>query len=375
MLSYSFFAHFIFCLLLCLLSYYATSSGAVWGASLRYKLAFAFLSSLVLVFCSARVHGQGTDLGTIRGTVTDSSGAAIPNAAVTITDALTNTARQTQTNSQGHYEMFGLKPGAYRVVITAPGMDKEEITGIVLSGSDTVSADAVLKVSAAQESVVVSLEAPAINTEDQTISQTLDNQSVIELPRDSRDVYTFLYLNPSITQADSDGSFKFIGAQSYGASFSLDGQRSNGGIYGQPTNSQPSLEAVGEINVLTTDFSAEYAGVANIRVNTKRGGAQYHGSVFYNNSNSALAAWTLDDKDAKAGFVPNAFQSKYPNPYFNLNDVGGSFGGHVPKLGKTWFMIAYERNYDYEPARINSSSMMHPSLYTGDFSGMADFNK
>jgi len=257
---------------------------------LKYKLVFALLVSLVLLFSGKRVHGQGTDLGTIRGTVTDSSGAAIPNAAVTITDALTNTARQTQTNSQGHYEMFGLKPGAYRVVITAPGMDKEEITGIVLSGSDTVSADAVLKVSAAQESVVVSLETPAINTEDQTISQTLDNQSVIELPRDSRDVYTFLYLNPSITQADSDGSFKFIGAQSYGASFSLDGQRSNGGIFGQPTNSQPSLEAVGDINILTTDFSAEYAGVANIRVNTRRGGAEYHGSVFYNNSNSALAA-------------------------------------------------------------------------------------
>jgi len=76
----------------------------------------------------------------------------------------------------------------------------------------------------------VSLEAPAINTEDQTISQTIDNQAVIELPRDSRNVYTFLYLDPNVTQSAADGSFKFIGAQSYGASFSLDGQRSNGGI-------------------------------------------------------------------------------------------------------------------------------------------------
>ena len=70
-----------------------------------------------MLFCRAPVYGQGTDLGTIRGTVTDSSGAAIPNAAVTVTDALTNTARQTQTNSQGHYEMFGLRPGTYRVVM------------------------------------------------------------------------------------------------------------------------------------------------------------------------------------------------------------------------------------------------------------------
>ncbi len=102
-----------------------------------------------------------------------------------------------------------------------------------MNGSDSVGADAVLKISSAQESVVVSMESAAIDTEDQTISQTIDNQAVIELPRDSRNVYSFLYLNPNITQADADGNFKFIGAQSYGASFSLDGQRSNGGIFGQ----------------------------------------------------------------------------------------------------------------------------------------------
>ena len=339
---------------------------------MRYKLAFAFLATLALLFCGMRVHGQGTDLGTIRGTVTDSSGAAIPNAAVTITDALTNTARQIQTNSQGHYEMFGLRPGTYRVVITAPGMDKEEINEVVLNGSDSVSADAVLKVSATQETVVVSLEAPAINTENQTISQTLDNQQIIELPRDSRNVYTFLYLNPNITQGASDGEFKFIGAQSYGASFSLDGQRSNGGIFGEPTASQPSLEAVGEINVLSSDFSSEYAGVANIRVTTKRGGADYHGSAFYNNSNSALAAWTLDDKIGKANFAPTSFQSSYPNPYFNLNDIGGSLGGRIPLVKKTWFFAAYERNYSVAPVKISSSTIPHPSLYTGDFSGLTD---
>src|SRR6266699_2663498 len=163
----------------------------------------------------------------------------------------------------------------------------------------------------ATETVDVTAEAPLVNMDNQTISDTITNQAVVELPRDSRDPYAFLYLNPNITQADADGTFKFLGAQSYGANFSLDGQRSNGGIFGQPTNSQPSLEAVGEINILTSDFSAEYAGIANVRVNTKRGGSTYHGSAFYNNKNSALAAWTLDDLNAKAQFVPNAIQSTY----------------------------------------------------------------
>ena len=328
---------------------------------------------LALLFGGAGVvFGQGTDLGTIRGTVTDSTGAVIPGAMVTISDALTKTARETRTNSRGIYEMFGLQPGTYRVVITAAGMSKEEITDVVLNGSDAVSADAVLKVSAAQESVVVSMEAPAINTEDQTISQTLNNQAIVELPRDSRNVYTFLYLNPNVTQADADGNFKFIGAQSYGASFSLDGQRSNGGIFGVPTASQPSLEGVGEINLLTSDFSAEYAGIANVRVTTKRGGADYHGSAFYNNKNSALAAWTLDDLNGKAMFSPTAFQSSYPNPYFNFNDIGGSVGGPIPRLKKTWFFAAYERNYAVSPTKISSTTIPHPSLYTGDFSGLTD---
>src|SRR5881396_1134499 len=147
---------------------------------------------------SAAGFGQGTDLGTIRGTVTDSTGAVIPGAMVTVTDTLTSATRETKTNSQGNYEMFGLKPGTYKVTIAAPGMSKKETTDIVLNGSDTVSADAVLKISAAQESVVVSMEAPAINTEDQTISQTLNNLAVVDLPRDSRNVYTFLYLNPNV---------------------------------------------------------------------------------------------------------------------------------------------------------------------------------
>jgi hypothetical protein len=337
------------------------------------KAASTCVILLALLFCAAEiVFGQGTDLGTIRGTVTDSTGAVIPGATVTVTDALTNAARETRTNSQGNYEMFGLKPGAYRVAITAVGMSKKEITDIVLNGSDIVSVDAVLKVSAAQESVVVSMEAPAINTEDQTISQTLNNQAIVELPRDSRDVYTFLYLNPNVTQADADGNFKFIGAQSYGASFSLDGQRSNGGIFGVPTASQPSLEGVGEINLLTSDFSAEYAGIANIRVTTKRGGADYHGSAFYNNKNSALAAWTLDDLNGKANFSPTVFQSKYPTPYFNFNDIGGSVGGPIPLLKKTWFFAAYERNYAVSPTKISSTTIPHPSLYTGDFSGLTD---
>lgn len=344
--------------------------------SLKYKLAFTCLVFMVcLLSVSNFAHGQGTDLSTVRGTVTDSSGAVVPKAVVSIVDLETNTSRQTATNAQGEYELFGVKSGTYKVTVSAAGLSTEEINNIVVKGSSIVGVNAILHVSSSTEVVQISAEAAGIDTEDQTISDTIGSRAIVDLPRDSRDVYSFLYLNPNITQADASGSgtFKFIGSQSYGASISLDGQRSNGGIFGTATQSEPSLEAVDEVSVLSSDFSADYAGIANIRVTTKRGGADYHGSAFYNNKNSALAAWTLFDKQGQAQFQPTAFQSKYPTPYFNTNDIGGSFGGPIPRLKKTWFFTAYERDYDISPVNISSNTIPHPSLYTGDFSGLTDF--
>ena len=129
---------------------------------------------------------------------------------------------------------------------------------------------------------------------------------------------------------------------------------------------------MGDINILSNDFSAEYAGIANIRVTTKRGGAGYHGSLFYNNKNSALAAWTLQDLIGKAEFAPTPIQSTYPNPYFNVTDLGGSIGGPIPGLKKTWFFAAYERDWTVAPVSVTSNTLPHPSMWTGDFSQVDD---
>jgi Carboxypeptidase regulatory-like domain/TonB dependent receptor len=338
------------------------------GMAMKAATWFVRLLVLLSILGIAQfLFAQGTDLGTITGSVTDGSGAVVPNAKVVILDLATNTPHETKTNGQGVYRVFGLSSGQYQVSVSQSGMSTAQINGVQVRGSDVVTANAVVKVASATEVVSVSSEAPIINTEDQTISDTITSAAVIDLPRDSRNVYSFLYLNPNITQGSADGEFKFLGGQSYGASFSLDGQRSNGGIFGEPTASQPSLEAVGDINVLTNNFSAEYAGIANIRVTTKRGGNGYHGSLFYNNKNSALAAWTLQDKIGKEGFAPTAFQSHYPNPYFNYNDFGASVGGPIPKLGKTFFFAAYERNWAVAPVNLQNNFIPHPSLWAGDF--------
>jgi Carboxypeptidase regulatory-like domain/TonB dependent receptor len=321
-----------------------------------------------LVFLLPSAHGQGTDLGTIRGVVTDTSGSVVASAAVVVTDTSTGAARQTKTNGDGEYEIFGLRSGAYRIAVSGAGFATQQLENVVVRASSVLGVNVTLRVSTAQEKVEVIGAVPEINTENATISGTIGSRSVIDLPRDTRDVYSFLYLNPNVTQADVNGDFKFIGAQSYGASFSLDGQRSNGGIFGDPTQSEPSLEAVDELNILSNNFSAEYGGIANVRITTKRGTSQFHGSMFYNNKNSALAAWTLQDQLGKANFAPSAFASKFPNPAFNINDLGGSIGGPIPKLRNTWFFAAYERDYNVAPVYIQSTKVAHPSLYTGNFS-------
>jgi hypothetical protein len=332
------------------------------------KYLVVLLAFAISVGCTQSLLAQGTDLGTIRGTVTDPSGAVIANASVTIADQATGSLRHTETNTRGEYQMFGFPSGTYKVTISAPSMTVHDITGVVVSGSDTVNANAVLKISGATESVAVTTEAPTIDTADQTISDTITSREVLDLPRDSRDVYSFLYLNPNITQSVGDGTFKFLGFQSYGANFTIDGQRSTSTLDGSASASEPSLEAVGELNVLSNDFSAEYAGISSIRVTTKRGSNQFHGSAFYNNKNSALAGLTIQDQQGIAAAQGSLYP--YPSPYFNLNDLGGSFGGPIPGLKKTWFFMAYERNYDRDSVQVTDNKLPHPSFWTGDFSNL-----
>lgn len=335
-----------------------------------------FATALVfgVIFClSGTGYSQGTNSGTLRGTVTDPNGAVIPNAAVKITDQTTGLSRDLTTDGDGNYEAAALKPGTYKITVSATGFKTSEIDAVI-KGADVVRADVRTEVGAQSENVLITgAEAGIIEKEQPVIGNTLNNRQLIEIPRDSRDIYEFLYLNPDITQgANGDGSFKFIGGQSYGASFSLDSQRTNGGIFGEPTGSQPSLETIGELTVLSKNFTAEYSGIANIRVETKRGGKAYHGSLFYNNKNDALAARTVQDKNAEAAFLGTPDTPTFPKSRFNLNEVGGSLSGPLPLTDdKTFFLLSYERRWDLNSVQLRSSQIPTSPLLNGNFTTIA----
>ncbi|MEO8434777.1 MAG: carboxypeptidase-like regulatory domain-containing protein [Pyrinomonadaceae bacterium] len=341
------------------------------------RIIISLLATTCLFCLASPGYSQGSNLGGIRGTVTDPNGAVIPNASVQVTDQTTGISRDLTTDSEGNYQAAALKPGNYKVTVSAPGF-KTTIIEAVVKGSDTVRADIKTEIGPPSESVNISgTEAGLIQRDEPVLSSTLNNRQLLEVPRDSREILEFLYLNPDITQGPGgDGTFKFIGAQSYGAAFSLDGQRTNGGIFGEPTSSQPSLETIGELIVLSKNFTAEYSGVANIRIETKRGGSEYHGSLFYNNKNSKLAARPIQDINDQANFLPTAALPSFPREYFNLNETGGSFGGPIPFAGKkSFFLGSYERRWDLAPVRIRSSNIPSSLVLAGDFSQITNNSK
>ena len=156
----------------------------------------------------------------------------------------TNLTTSLTTDNQGNFEAPELKYGRYKVTVSMSGFNNAEVIGVDLVGGDVKRVDAKLAPKTAAEAVTVTSEAGLIQTENQTIANTLNIQQIIDLPRDSRDIYDFLYLTPNITFNPDDG-FKFLGAQSWGANFTLDGQRATGAGFGEPVGGQPSLESIG----------------------------------------------------------------------------------------------------------------------------------
>src|SRR6266704_2738825 len=170
----------------------------VAGAAARSVPSRLALSLLLAVAVSAPVLAQSF-LGTIRGTVTDPQGAAVSGAAVLIVDEATGIPRAVDTDSEGRYEAVNLRPGTYRIEVTTAKFKKFERQGVVLRAASTALVDAKLELGAVTESVTVSAEAlNNITLDSGSIARGLDEQQLHDLPRNSRDIQSFLLLNPNV---------------------------------------------------------------------------------------------------------------------------------------------------------------------------------
>src|SRR3954468_3012549 len=133
---------------------------------------YLYLTILSMALGAAGLWAQGTDLGAIRGAVTDPSGSTVPNAAVTIVDLATNARLSVKTNAGGEYEAGSLRSGDYQITISAPGFAPVEIRQVTLRAGSSTRADAKLEVARTGETVTVQAEAPLIEQDLPTISGT-----------------------------------------------------------------------------------------------------------------------------------------------------------------------------------------------------------
>jgi hypothetical protein len=317
---------------------------------------------LALALASAAPAAAQSFLGTIRGTVVDPQGQVVKGAAVLIVDEATQVPRAVETDAQGRYEAANLRPGTYRVEVVTPNFKKFEQTGVLLRASGNALVDVHLEVGTLSETVTVSGEASNnITLDSQAISRGLDAQQLHDLPRSSRDVQSFLLLNPNVVGGSDD--IQFLGAKTYGVSYIQDGQASTNAIFGTVGNSAPGLDAVEEIQVLSNSYSAEYGGLAGVVVTTKRGGTDYHGTAFYDFNGDGLNALTYNQTLA-------GVERGDPLSDTHEHRWGGSFGG--PLFGsKVFFFANYEGSNDKAIYGGGRATVPTVAMRNGDFSGTA----
>lgn len=297
----------------------------------------ALLFFVALLLAPAAV-AQST-FGTILGTVQDGSGSVVPQATITVHSLEENSDRQTTSNSSGEYLFENLKAGHYKITVSHEGFTTAVVTSVALEARQELRVPVTLSVSAGTTTVEVSAEGALVNTENATLNDTVSNESISQLPINSRSVSSSplaaLAVSPEVTR-DSQGNIAVGGATSAQTGFSVDGiSTANVRFNGSLQDTYPSLESISEMKVTAFNNNAEFAQIGDVTFVTKSGTSQLHGSAFEYYQNSAFDATVLN------------FPQKAPR---NFNTFGGGLGGPVtiPKLyngrDKTFFYADYEGN-------------------------------
>ena len=305
-------------------------------------------------------------LGTIRGTVVDPQGGVVAKATVLVTDENTGVPRTAETDAEGRFEATNLRPGSYRVEVVTTNFKKYEQTHVVLRASSIARVDAKLELGGLTESVTVSAEAKSdIVLESPAVAQGLNEQQLHDLPRNSRDMQSFLLLNPNVLGGSDDP--QFLGGRTYGVSYIQDGQASTNAIFGTVGNSAPGLDSIAEIQVLSNSYSAEYGGLAGVLVTTKRGGNAYRGTAFYDFNSNKLNALTYNQKYGLSEEDLSTLRSD-PNSDTHEHRWGASFGGPIVS-NKTFFFASYEGSNDKAIYGGGTATVPTAAMRAGDFSG------
>lgn len=309
---------------------------------------FAGVSTLV-----AQVGTQGSILGVVK----DASGASIPNAEVAVTNVNTNQVTSAVTDGAGNFEVLALPIGRYAVTVTAPGFKVWHLASMDITVGERSRISPMLDVGNVQEQVSVEANAEQLQTERSGVQSVIEMQQIRELPLSARNPVVLVGLVPGMRYLGQGGPERGFTVQGMGTrdnqtEFQLDGVNSNAGM-DEGGMAIPNVDAVAEMSVQTSSFSAENGrNPIQVQIVTKSGSNDFHGALWEFLQN--------DDLNAR-----NTYALRVPK--LRRNQYGAAIGGPIWK-NRTFFFV----NFQGTPVRtdqIYNSTVPSPSMLKGDFSG------
>ena len=288
---------------------------------------------ICVVILSATSANAQQVFGSIVGNVTDSSGAAVSGAAVTITDTAKGVVFKSKANSSGFYSQGQLIPGTYSVAIEAPTFEKVLSTPLVVSVDQVTRFDATLTAGSVTQTVEVTSAAPLLQTDRVDVSSTLTADQVLTLPEYQRNFIALEFLTPGVgitasstsNAENPQGSFRArVNGQLWGTTgYQLDGTDNQDAWLGSIIIN-PDPDSVAESKFSTENFDAEngYVGGGMFVVSTKSGSNNLHGSLF---------EYLINNSPSFKTVAANPFTQPNGAPPLKNNQFGGSIGGHIIK--------------------------------------------
>ncbi len=343
-------------------------------------LAFGICLCLAAMLLGSPVSAQST-FGSVSGSVTDASGAAVPDTQVTLTNVAT-TAKQTYTTAaDGLYSFVNLNPGEYRVDFEKAGFKHTKREAVTVQVQQAVRIDATMEIGAVTQTVEVTAETPLLQPTSSSLGQVIDERKTNEIPLNGRNVFNLILLSPAaIAQGGSGGTpvgqnpFSW-GNYQVGGSFAnqsaeyLDGQPLNIGYINLPIII-PTQDSVAEFKVQYNNLGAEWGKFSGSVVNlsTKSGSNQYHGEAYEYFRNKVLNANPYNFTALTATPSPTI------NPPYVQNQYGVNFGGPIIK-DKTFFFVSWEQFRLRQGGALSTTSVPLPQFFgIGTPGGVGDFS-
>jgi hypothetical protein len=333
---------------------------------------------VVIVFLGAAAWAQ--DTASITGTVTDSSGAAVPNAQVAVKNAEHGINRSSTSNGSGDFLFASLPIGSYDLTVTAGGFKKYQARGIILRVADKARVNVPLEVGTITTEVIVEgSDVAQVETQTSDLGNTVTGKEISQLELNGRDFTQLVALSPGVTdQSGNDEgepgattvAFSINGGRTEYNNFEIDGGDALDNGSNQTLNVYPSIDAIAEVKVLTSNFGAQYGrnGSGTVEVETKSGTSSFHGDLYEFLRN--------DDFNATPEFESSV-------PEYKKNDFGFTIGGPVFIPGhynknkqKTFFFWSEEWRRELTPASGFFSTTPVPTMAerSGNFSDVCAFS-